>query len=74
MPKTPIADRLEASLELDVLNGVPCERIVLAQQIHEAVRDLRRMSQEIRDLQSEVSESGISHARAMTQLKDGYSA
>ena len=41
--KTPIADRLEASLKYDVINGDSFERSVLTSQIQEAVNVLRRM-------------------------------
>jgi len=40
--KTSIADRLEASLAFDAINGDPSERMVLAEQIQEAINELRR--------------------------------
>ena len=45
--KSPIANRLEASLNYDVINGDSFERSVLSSQIQEAIGELRRMNRPI---------------------------
>jgi hypothetical protein len=51
--KSPIRDRLEATLKMDAINGDSFERAIVASQIREAITEITVLFQEIARLKSE---------------------
>ena len=51
-----IEDKLEASLRMDVINGEPFERDIVAQQILEAISELRQLRMIRNNLAAQIGE------------------
>jgi hypothetical protein len=51
-----IEDKLEASLRIDAINGEPFERDIVAQQILEAISELRQLRMIRNNLAAQIGE------------------
>jgi len=57
--KTPIKDRLEASLRIDAINGDSFERAIVAKQIREAIAELAKKDEEMNVIQNEIGKFAV---------------